>query len=109
MTCKAVVPRERANQLVNEAVAYYVSEAHEAVALRFIDALALAYGHIARHPPTGPPRLAHELYLPGLRAWPLKGYPYLVFYVEHKDHIDVWRVLPDPRDIPAWMQKPDTV
>jgi len=33
----------------------------------------------------------------------LARYPYLVFYVEHADHIDVWRVLDARRDIPAWL------
>ena len=32
----------------------------------------------------------------------------LVFYVERPEHIDVWRVLHGQRDIPAWMQDPDT-
>jgi toxin ParE1/3/4 len=33
----------------------------------------------------------------------LKGYPHLVFYafVDGADHVDVWRVLHDRRDIPA--------
>ena len=75
----------------------------------FIDALEKAYGHIGRHPATGSPRYAHELNLPGLRAWPLTRYPYIVFYVERSDHIDVWRVLHGQRDIPAWMQEPDAV
>lgn len=56
------------------------------------------------HPATGSPRYAHELNLPGLRCWSLARYPYLVFYVEHPDHIDVWRLLHGQRDIPAWMQ-----
>jgi plasmid stabilization system protein ParE len=34
-------------------------------------------------------------------------YPYLVFYIERPDHIDVWRVLHGQRDVPAWMQEPD--
>lgn len=68
-----------------------------------------AYGHIGRNPATGSPRHAHELNLPGLRAWPLTRYPHLVFYVERPDHIDVWRVLHGQRDIPAWMQEPDAV
>jgi toxin ParE1/3/4 len=50
---------------------------------------------------------AHELKLPGPRAWPLAGYPYLVFYIERPDHVDVWRILHGQRDIPAWMQEPD--
>lgn len=109
MKAKAVIPREHANRDVDEAVAYYLSETGEAVALGFIDALEKAYGHIGRHPGTGSPRYAHELNLPGLCAWSLRRYPYLVFYVERPDHIDVWRVLHGQRDIPAWMQEPDTV
>lgn len=109
MKAKAVIPREQANRDVDEAVAYYLSEAGEAVALDFIDALQKAYGHIGRHPATGSPRYAHELNLPGLRAWPLTRYPHLVFYVAHSVHIDVWRVLHGQRDISAWMQEPNTV
>jgi hypothetical protein len=60
--------------------------------------------HIGRHPATGSPRYALDLNLPGLRFWPLKRYPYLVFYVARSDPIDVWRALHGQRDIPAWMQ-----
>jgi toxin ParE1/3/4 len=104
---KAVVPRELANRDVQEAIAYYLSEAPVQVALGFVDALEHAYTHVGRHPATGSPRYAHELNLPGLRAWPLKRYPYIVFYVERPDCIAVWRVLHGQRDIPAWMQDPD--
>jgi toxin ParE1/3/4 len=31
-----------------------------------------------------------------------------VFYVERDDHVDVWRILHGQRDIPAWMQEPET-
>jgi toxin ParE1/3/4 len=48
------------------------------------------------------------LNLPGLRSWPLTRFPHLVFYVERPEHIDVWRVLHGRRDIPVWMQEPDT-
>lgn len=109
MKVKPVIPREQANRDVDEAVAYYLSEAGDAVAFGFIDALEKAYGHIGRHPATGSPRYAHELNLPGLRAWPLARYPHIVFYVEHSDYIDVWRVVHGQRDIPAWMQEPDTM
>ena len=109
MKAKPVIAREQANRDVDDAVAYYLNQATEAVALGFIDALEQACTHIARHPATGSPRYAHELSLPGLRTWPLTRYPHLVFYVEHPDHIDVWRVLHGQRDIPAWMQEPDAV
>ena len=48
------------------------------------------------------PRRPGEL---GLRAWPLRRFPRLVFYVEAKDCIDVWRVLLSARDIPAGMRE----
>lgn len=91
---------------MDEAVEHYLAEGAEQAALGFIDALERACGHIGRHPATGSPRYAHELDLPGLRVWPLKRYPHLVFYVERKDRIDVWRVLHGQRDIPAWMHVP---
>ncbi len=108
MKRKRVIPREQACRDVDEALAHHLKEAGKAVASGLVDALEKAYDHIARHPATGSPRHAHELNLPGLRAWPLTRYPYLVFYVEGADHIDVWRVLHGHRDIPAWMQAPDT-
>jgi len=106
---KPVVPREQAQQDVEDALAYYMAEDAEAAALGFIDALERAYAHIGRHPATGSPRYAHELNLPGLRSWSLTRYPYLVFYVERSDHVDVWRVLQGQRDIPAWMQDPEDI
>jgi toxin ParE1/3/4 len=109
MKAKPVVPRAQARRDVEDAVAHYLAEDAEPAALGFIDALEKAYRHIGRHPATGSPRYAHELNLPGLRSWPLTRYPYLVFYVEHTDHVDVWRVLHGQRDIPAWMQAPGDV
>jgi len=106
---KSIIPREQANQDVDDVVAYYLKEATETVAFGFIDALEQAYGHIGRHPATGSLRYAHELNLFGLRAWSLTRYPYLVFYVERSDHIEIWRVLHSQRDIPAWMQESDGV
>ena len=107
MTAKPVVPRELANQDIDDAIAYYLSEGVEQAAFGFIDALEHAYARIGRHPATGSPRYAHELNLPGLRFWPLAHYPHLVFYIERAEHIDGWRVLHGQRDIPAWMQEPD--
>jgi toxin ParE1/3/4 len=101
-----VVLREQANRDAEEAVAWYLGEAGIQAALGFIDALEQAYGHVSRHPASGSSRYAHELGLPGLRSWSLSGYPYLVFYVERDDHVDVWRVLHGQRDIPAWLQQP---
>lgn len=107
MKIKPVVPRELANKDVEAAIEFYLSEGSSQAALGFIDAMEQGYAHIGRYPATGSPRHAHELDLPGLRSWPLKRYPYLLFYVEREDQIDVWRVLHAERDIPAWMHDPD--
>jgi toxin ParE1/3/4 len=102
---KPIVPRELANRDVEEAIDHFLVEATTKVALGFVDELEKAYAHIARHPASGSPRYAHQLGLADLRFWPLGRYPYLVFYVECDEHIDVWRVLHAQRDIPAWMNE----
>ena len=105
MSGKRVIPREQARRDVEEGIDYYLAEAGETTALAFIDALERAYGHISRHPATGSPYYAQELNIPGLRFWPLRRSPWLVFYVERDDHLDVWRVLHAERDISAWMRE----
>ncbi|MCK6426239.1 MAG: type II toxin-antitoxin system RelE/ParE family toxin [Burkholderiaceae bacterium] len=104
MAIKPVIPRVMACRDVEKAIDHYLGEDAPAAALGLVDALERAYAHIGRHPATGSPRYEHELNLPGLRFWPLTRYPYLVFYVERADHIDVWRVLHARRDIPAGLQ-----
>jgi toxin ParE1/3/4 len=103
MTAKPIVLRDQARRDLVEAISYYEREAGERVALGFIDALHRAYRAIASHPASGSPRYAHELGLPGLRSWLLRRYPYLIFYMERDDHIDVWRVIHARRDVPAWL------
>lgn len=105
MTAKPVVLRAKAVLDVDDAITYYLREAEEKVAAGFVDALERAYRHIALRPDTGSLRYGHELDLPGLRHWPLRRFPYLVFYVNAKDHVDVWRVLHSARDIPEWLHQ----
>lgn len=88
---------------MEQAIGYYLEVANAPAALGFVDHLEAGYRHVARNPATGSPRYAHELNLPGLRAWPITKYPYLIFYVELDQHIDVWRVLHMAQDIPNWM------
>ena len=106
MKPKVVVPREAASRDVDEAIDHYLGEGAIKAALDFAEALETGYAHIARQPGSGSPKYAHELSLPGLRFWPLTRFPYLVFYFEQDDFIDVWRVLHEQRDIPAWMNEP---
>ncbi|MDE2972749.1 MAG: type II toxin-antitoxin system RelE/ParE family toxin [Acidobacteriota bacterium] len=105
MTPKPVVLRAVARRDVDEASAHYQKEGSVKVALGFIDALEGAFRHIAAHPESGSPHYGHELNLPGLRSWPLKRFPFLVFYMGGGSRIDVWRVLHSRRDIPEWMRE----
>jgi toxin ParE1/3/4 len=103
---KRIILRELARRDVETAADYYVRLATQDVALGFIDALESSYRAIAERPALGSPRYAQELMLPGLRSLAVKGFPYLVFYVERDDHIDIWRVLHGRRDIPSYMREP---
>ncbi|MDR2164886.1 MAG: type II toxin-antitoxin system RelE/ParE family toxin [Zoogloeaceae bacterium] len=105
MKARPVIPRALAQQDVDEALDCYLDEDAAHAAPGFIDALERACAHIGPRPATGSPRYAHALDLPGLRDWPLKRYPYIVFCLEHNDHIDVWRVPHSARDISAWCGK----
>lgn len=106
MKARPVVARGQAELDIDATVDYYLSEDAADAAMGFIDALEQAYKHIGLHAATGSPRYGHELGLPGLRSWPLTRYPYLVFYLDCADHIDVWRVLHTSRDIPERMREP---
>jgi len=108
LTIKPVIPRAQANADVESAIDHYLAEGATDAAIGFIDALEQAYEFLSRNAATGSPRYGHELGLAGLRSWPLTTYPFLVFYLEREDNIDVWRVLHTRRDIPQRMAEPDS-
>jgi toxin ParE1/3/4 len=107
VTAKPVLPRAKARADVDFAVEHYTNEAGADVAFNFIDALEQAYAFIGEAPAAGSPRWSHELNLPGLRTIRLKGFPWVVFYLEFETHVDVWRVLHARRDMPAWLSDSD--
>lgn len=93
MTPRSVVLRAAARRDVDDAVAHYLASAGRKTALRFIDRVEEAFPHVAMSVESGSPRYGHELNLPGLRSWPVRSFPYLVFYMTARDQVDVWRVL----------------
>jgi len=103
VTEKPVIPRDKAREDVDLAVEYYADEAGADVVFSFIDALEQAYTFIGEMPGAGSPRWSHELNLPRLRSIGLKGFPWLIFYLEFETHVDVWRVLHAKRDMPTWL------
>jgi toxin ParE1/3/4 len=100
MTRKRVVLRSLAEQDVEDACSYYLDAGGVSLRLEFVDALERTLDLIARNPPAGSPRYAVDLNLPELRCWLLKDFPYVVFYVERAESIDVWRMLHGKRDVP---------
>lgn len=100
MTARALINRRLADNDIADAIDHYRREAGQRIALNFVAALERALEDISGYPDAGSPRYGHELGLPGLRSWTLRGFPYLIFYVRHDDRIDVWRVLHGHRDIP---------
>ncbi len=103
MKAKRVAVRQAAARDIDEALGHYLQEGGAPLAARFVAALEEAYRHIRRFPATGALRYAAELGITGLRFWPLNKFPYLVFYVEREDQVDVLKVLHAQRDIPAWL------
>ncbi len=106
MTAKRVVLTAQARREVRLSTAWYKQEGGVPLARRWVGAVEAALRHIGAHPQAGFTRHAIELKLDGLRCWPINGFPYLVFYVEQEQQIEVGRVLHAQRDIPAWMGAP---
>lgn len=98
---KPVRLRRLAAADIESAVDHDSEAADSATARRFVASMERAVQQISRHPHNGSLRLAYELDVPELRAWPLPRFPYIVFYVEQAAEIDVWRVLHTRRDLPA--------
>ncbi len=95
--------RRPARQDAMTAAKWYERQAGLPTGERFLSALAAGLAHVRRNPAAGSPRYAALLRVGDLRFWPLKGFPYLIFYIEREQHTDVWRVLHAQRDIPTWM------
>jgi toxin ParE1/3/4 len=91
--------RESAERDILQAFAYYLKEAPH-VAEAFTDAVVRGRRHIEDNPGAGSPRYGEILEAPGLRFWLLNRFPYVLFYVERDDHLDVIRVLHQHADIP---------
>jgi toxin ParE1/3/4 len=100
---KKLVKRALADADILDALNYYITNVPE-YSLALIDDIEQAFQQIQQFPASGSLRYAHELNLPELRVWGCHRFPYLVFYMEYVNQIEVWRVLHNQRDIPASMQ-----
>lgn len=96
--------RSKATDDVKQAVEYYSAEADVGVATRFVDDLERTIRQLEVHPELGSLRFAFDLDLPGLRSFRVEEFPFLVFYLIRREHLDVLRVLHSSRDVPAMRQ-----
>jgi toxin ParE1/3/4 len=97
----AIRLRPRARLDIEAALDYYLGKQSFDAAEGFSRETEAALQHLSYLPASGSPRFAHLLDLPGLRTWPIADYPYLIFYIERTDLVDVMRILHTPRDISA--------
>jgi toxin ParE1/3/4 len=104
MTPKPVRRRRQARLDVEAAARHYRKEGGATLEIGFIEAVEAGMAHICKHPASGSLRLAHLLRIEGLRVWPMKRFPYLIFYIDTEAAVDVVRVLHGERDLPALLR-----
>jgi toxin ParE1/3/4 len=100
---KPIVTRKAADEDVDRAFEYYLSEGGPDVAAAFIDEYERATSHLSRFPLSGSPRPGHTLLVQDLRQWPLNHFPYLIFYFDRENFVEIWRVLHGGMDFPRRM------
>lgn len=103
MARKTVVHRRKAENDIDSAITYYLTEAGTEVAFEFVAQLENLIDLISKHPAIGSAYYANALQIDGLRHLPFKKFPYVVFYVEYERHIEVIRILHQKTDIPSWL------
>jgi toxin ParE1/3/4 len=104
MSGKPLVLLPQAERDIGDAMEHYQREGGATLAARWADAVEAALRYIGEHPATGSARYAAQLKLAGLRFWPVRRFPYLIFYVERAGCVDLWRILHAKRNIPAWLR-----
>jgi toxin ParE1/3/4 len=100
---KRLVLQRRALRDLTDARAYYWRDAPHMVG-EFASTIDAEFLHLRQHPGTGSPRYGFLLRMPGLRSWPVKRFPYVIFYLDQGDHLSVLRVLHQAQDIPAHLE-----
>ncbi|MEQ1931080.1 MAG: type II toxin-antitoxin system RelE/ParE family toxin [Parvularculaceae bacterium] len=100
---KPVFRRRRVDQDLRDACNYYLNEGAPEAASRFVDAIEATFVKIAANPAAGSPRYAIELHVPDLRFWLVPRFPYLAFYLDLEDRVEIVRVLHTKNDIPELM------
>jgi toxin ParE1/3/4 len=96
---KRLIRHAAARRDLERASDYYANKAGPEVARRFLEAARAALREVGNRPGAGSPRYGEKLGAPHLRTRRVSRFPYLIFYLEHPDFVEVFRVLHERRDI----------
>jgi toxin ParE1/3/4 len=98
---KRALQRTLAQQDIANAFNHYLGAAGPATAIDFVHEIDACMQRIEHAPGAGSPRFATLLDVEGLRFAVVTRFPYLVFYFERSDYLDIVRVLHQHQDIPG--------
>ena len=88
------------------AVEHYAEKAGEDVALRFVETTEHAFSLLAEHPEMGRRyEVALHPRLRDVRVWPLRDFPYLVFYQVLDETVLVLALVEAHQDLPEFFRK----
>ena len=94
---KKLAVRPQALLDLEESASYYEGE-QAGLGDRFSDVVETAFIKIRETPGIGSKR--YVALVPGLHMHVLATFPFLIFYLEHIDHIEVVRLIHAKRDLP---------
>lgn len=106
MTPKLVVPRSVAQRDLEAIDDYLFRQGGWAAKEAFLRAFDDAVGRIAAFPQSGSPQHEFVLGVDGLRTWRVRGFHYLVLYIDRDEFVDLWRVLDGRRDLGLLLNDP---
>ena len=100
---KRLTLQRRAMRDLADARAYYQQEAPHMVS-EFAATLDAEFLHLRQHANTGSPRYGLQLGIPGLRSWPVRKFPHIIFYMVEQARVVVLRVLHQAAHIPLHLK-----
>ena len=89
---------EAADREIDAQVAYYAEQGGAALAERFYAALKSTFQSLVENPGHGRRFESSHAALAGVRIWLVHGFPFLVYYREVDDGIEILHVLHGARD-----------
>ena len=89
---------ESADREIDAQVAYYAEHAGATVAERFYAALKATFQSLLQNPGHGRRFESMHAVLAGVRVWLVHGFPFLVYYREIDEGIEIIHVLHGARD-----------